>query len=117
MKNTFQLNFQQDRPKLDIGDDNIVEFRIWNDFTPGEFDLASELVTAIQSGYEQVQADQDNNDKLKSAVSMSKKIEQMIDLILPDLPQEIRARLSVYQMSQMVGFWIKEQSGEAQGNA
>lgn len=110
MAKTLTLNVNLDRPKFDTGD-GVIEFRIMDDFTPENVARAMTLQERIQKA--RVGAAEADPQAIED---LSQAILAMVDLILPELPEAVRDRLSIGQLSQIITFWNAEQ-GTPEGNA
>lgn len=113
MTKTLTLNLAEpERPKLDLGDGlGAIEFRVLADFTPADVARAMRLQSAIANSRDNA-AEGDES----AVAAMATGIDELVALILPDLPAEVRARLNIGQLTTIIQFWNAEQQAD-QGNA
>lgn len=102
--NRLSLDFsaEVERPTFDLPDGGEIEFKIIPDFTPGDIAKAMRLQATVDNLNKAMKKGEAGLDAIEKLCTAMKNI---VNMILPEMPEPLLDALSVMQMTMIVQFW------------
>lgn len=95
-------------------DGSVYEFRNQSDFGTVEMARARRMQNHLPALAKRLES---NPDDVQAATQLEQISRAMLDIILPDLPQERRDELTIGQTMAIVNFWVQQQRQKNEGEA